>query len=279
MKYPASQNKLIEVLRKYSSKLSVQIIFTTHSLSLLETVCNLQKELSAKEITKNQVKVLFLEKKDKNINIITDVPFATIRNRLNVVVNRKNELKINVYTEDKEAAILAKKLLVGTKSNLKFIDVTIPCSTLIDLVYRKVPSFTFPNSIIILDGDVKTDTANKKKIKGSKNVLFLPTEKSPERIIANMLNDLNETDPLWSSINTDYTKQFCFKDYSFDRISHNREDAKKWFKLQQKELGNSWYTKTINRWKKDNSNEFNLFISDFTTVYNNFAKELGIDTI
>ena len=90
--YPASQNKLIEVLRKYSSKLSVQIIFTTHSLSLLETVCNLQKELSAKEITKNQVKVLFLEKKDKNINIITDVPFATIRNRLNVVVNRKNEL-------------------------------------------------------------------------------------------------------------------------------------------------------------------------------------------
>lgn len=29
--YPASQNKLIEVLRKYSSKLSVQIIFTTHS--------------------------------------------------------------------------------------------------------------------------------------------------------------------------------------------------------------------------------------------------------
>jgi AAA15 family ATPase/GTPase len=277
--YPASQNKLIEVLRKYSSKLSVQIIFTTHSLSLLETVCNLQKELSAKEITKNQVKVLFLEKKDKNINIITDVPFATIRNRLNVVVNRKNELKINVYTEDKEAAILAKKLLVGTKSNLKFIDVTIPCGTLIDLVYRKVPSFTFPNSIIILDGDVKTDTANKKKIKGSKNVLFLPTEKSPERIIANMLNDLNETDPLWSSINTDYTKQFCFKDYSFDRISHNREDAKKWFKLQQKELGNSWYTKTINRWKKDNSNEFNLFISDFTTVYNNFAKELSIDTI
>lgn len=115
---------------------------------------------------------------------------------------------------------------MGTKSNLKFIDVTIPCSTLIDLVYRKVPSFTFPNSIIILDGDVKTDTANKKKIKGSKNVLFLPTEKSPERIIANMLNDLNETDPLWSSINTDYTKQFCFKDYSFDRISHNREDAK-----------------------------------------------------
>lgn len=63
--YPASQNKLIEVLRKYSSKLSVQIIFTTHSLSLLETVCNLQKELSAKEITKNQVKVLFLEKKIK----------------------------------------------------------------------------------------------------------------------------------------------------------------------------------------------------------------------
>ena len=60
--YPASQNKLIEILRKYASKLSLQIIFTTHSLSLLEKVCKLQKDLSLKEVTKNQVKVIFLEK-------------------------------------------------------------------------------------------------------------------------------------------------------------------------------------------------------------------------
>lgn len=277
--YPASQNKLIEVLRKYASKLSIQIIFTTHSLSLLERVCNLQKELSSKEATKNQVKVVFLEKKDKNISIIDNVPFATISNRLNVVISNIKTAKIEVYTEDKETTILTKKLL-GTKArNLKFIDVTISCSTLMDLVYRKVPSFIFPNSIVILDGDVRNDTANKKKIKGAKNVLILPSTESPERIIAKLLYNLSDTDPLWTSLNPDYTKQFCFRDYSIDRISNSRDDAKKWFRQQQEELGDAWCTKTVNRWKRDNSEEFNTFVEEFVVVYNNFAKELSIDTI
>lgn len=277
--YPASQNKLIEVLRKYASKLSLQIIFTTHSLSLLEKVCKLQKYLSLKEATKNQVKVVFLEKKDKNINIIGNVPFATISNRLNVIISNEKAAKIEVYTEDKETAIFTKKLLGTKANNLKFIDVTISCSTLMDLVYRKVPSFTFPNSVIVLDGDVRNDTANKKKIKGAKNVLILPTSESPERIIANLLYNLSDTDPLWASLNPDYTKQVCFRDYSIERINSNREDAKKWFRKQQEELGTKWCTKTIHRWKKDYSEEFNTFVADFVTVYNNFAKELSIDKI
>lgn len=148
-----------------------------------------------------------------------------------------------------------------------------------DLVYRKVPSFIFPNSIVILDGDVRNDTANKKKIKGAKNVLILPSTESPERIIAKLLYNLSDTDPLWMSLNPDYTKQFCFRDYSIDRISNSRDDAKKWFRQQQEELGDTWCTKTVNRWKRDNSEEFNTFVEEFVVVYNNFAKELSIDTI
>ncbi len=34
--YPASQVELLKVLRKYASKLNLQILFTTHSMSLLK---------------------------------------------------------------------------------------------------------------------------------------------------------------------------------------------------------------------------------------------------
>ena len=122
-------------------------------------------------------------------------------------------------------------------------------------------------------------TLHKKKIKGAKNVLILPTSEAPERIIANLLYNLSDTDPLWASLNPDYTKQVCFRDYSIERINSNREDAKKWFRKQQEELGTKWCTKTIHRWKKDYSEEFNTFVADFVTVYNNFAKELSIDKI
>lgn len=277
--YPASQNKLIDVLRKYSSKLSIQVIFTTHSLSLLEKACALQTELANKKNTSDQIKVIFLEKKDKHINIINNVPFATISNRLNVVVSKVEKTKIDVFTEDKETAILAKKLLGRKSSNFKFIDVTIPCSTLMDLVYRKVPSFIFPKSIIILDGDVRNDRANNKKIKDAKNILLLPSSNSPERMLAKLLYELNDDDSLWEELNPDYTKQVCFRDYSYNEIMSNRDKAKCWFKSQHKELSDIWCSKIIKKWKNDNKEEFERFIVDFTKVYNTFAKELSIKTI
>ena len=277
--YPASQYKLLEVLRKYASKLSIQIIFTTHSLSLLEKVCLLQKQISQVKATKNQVKVVFLEKKDNNIAIINNVPFATISNRLNVAISNKKTTHIEAFAEDKETVIFVKKLLGRKASNLKFVDVTISCSTLIDLVFRKVPSFCFPKSIAILDGDVRSDRANLKKINGSKNVIILPGQKSPERLIADMLYNMSDNDSLWHELNQDYTKQVCFSNITYERISSNRVDAKRWFNEQHELLKDAWCSKTIKRWKHENSEEFNTFLSDFSTVYNKFASELNIETI
>lgn len=47
--YPASQKELLAVLRKYSSRLNLQVFFTTHSLSLLESVDDLRVECSKKK--------------------------------------------------------------------------------------------------------------------------------------------------------------------------------------------------------------------------------------
>ena len=69
--YPASQKQLLKVLRTYASKLKLQIFFTTHSLSLLESIDDLIGECIQKEVTKNQVKLIYIKRQDGKI--ITEV--------------------------------------------------------------------------------------------------------------------------------------------------------------------------------------------------------------
>ncbi len=67
--YPASQVELLRILRRYASKLNLQILFTTHSMSLLKAMDDLVQEVNKKEETANQVKVLYLKKVDDKIAI------------------------------------------------------------------------------------------------------------------------------------------------------------------------------------------------------------------
>lgn len=268
--YPASQEKLVSVLRTYASRLNIQVVFTTHSLSLLEKGCMLQEELSRKAATKNQVKVLFLEKRDKKIQIDYSCQFDKLKHKLNVSVSKNKTNNIEAFTEDKEAQLFARGLL-GTKCGIKFIDVTMSSSALIDLVYRRVPSFCHPQSIVFLDGDVMTSVSNRKKLNKAKNVVILPSNTSPERLLAQYLNSLSDNDPLWSQINPNYTKQVCFRDYTLIQINANREIAKEWFNRQRTEVGTGWNGKVISRWKKDNNDEFLKFKECFQKVYSKFV--------
>jgi len=270
--YPASQYKLIDVLRKYASRLSIQVIFTTHSISMLEKICNLKSELETKDETKNQIQVLYLKKENRNIIIEENVPFEMIKDYLNVAIGEKNNFKINVFTEDDETWRIFSQLK-SRKGNLKHEDITFSCSSLIDLVYRKVPSFIYPNSLVIVDGDIKNTKNNLKKIKEAKNVIVLPGLTSPERMLADMLYKLSDSDTLWTDINRTYTKQVCFRDYKIEDIDKDRGIAKKWFKQQYTEIDIKWVYKVIKKWKELNKEEFDHFLKNYIEIYNNFSKE------
>ncbi len=197
---------------------------------------------------------------------------------MNVTIGDKDASKIPVYTEDREAVIFVKALLKGKASKLKFIDCTLGCTNLIELVTKKIPPFIFPNSIIFLDGDVKDKPAPMQKIKKSKNIILLPTKKSPEQLIANFLFNSDESLPFWKNINKDFTKSYCFRDINLFEIDKDREKAKKWFNSHLKDWGTN-ATKVINPWIDANKNEVDEFINQFTIVYNRFATELSIDTL
>ncbi|WP_421497759.1 ATP-dependent nuclease [Flavobacterium columnare] len=267
--YPASQIKLLEYLRKFSSKYNLQIIFTTHSLNLLETACKIQEDLK----NLNKLKIIYLQKVDDEIKIIECPNFNFIQNKLNVALSKKRiGKKINIFTEDKEAEIFLKGLIKSRKSNFNFINVTMGCSNFIELVKKKIPGFCYPESIICLDGDVRDDKRKMSDIKKYNNFLLLPRNISPERILADMLFKQSDGDEIWESLYEGYNKQFCFSKYSLDEILSDRVKAKDWFNSQKQYWGsNNTCNKIMNFWIKKNREEYDKFIIDF----DNFVKKMN----
>jgi hypothetical protein len=262
--YPGSQIKLLNALNKFANNFDIQIIFTTHSLTLLEESSKYHKDNNRKE----QIKLIYLKKEDQKIVINNDIDYEFIKNHLNVTLTGSPKIKkIDVFTEDPEGAIFAKSLLGNKRTQyLKFhVGVKLGCNNLIQLASSKVPSFTFPNSIIILDGDIQ----KLKQANNITNILLLPTRESPEQIISNFLNDLPDADLLWKKIDKTFTKQYCFMDYLFTEVQDDRDKAKKWFNSHLKLWGRN-ANKVLNPWKKQNKEIVNEFLSDFDCFFNKF---------
>lgn len=276
--YPGSQQFLFNALRTFAAKFNIQIIFTTHSLSLLETACELQEQNKIHKNTRNQVRVLFLEKSNSNVKILQDIQYNVIKHKLNVTVETTVKAKILVFSEDKETEIFCKGILKGKSNNLKFFDGKFSCSLLVSLGHQKIPSFVSPFSMVFLDGDVKSDTSMMRKIKEMDNFLVLPGKLSPERELARFLFNLDDESPVWRKIKPDgtYSKQVCFKDITLDEIIDQREKAKEWFKKNIDHWGSNAY-KVVDPWVEANEEEVKEFVNSFSETYNNFANLLGLE--
>ncbi|MGE6352927.1 AAA family ATPase [Flavobacterium sp. NPDC079362] len=267
--YPASQIKLIEALRKFSSHLKIQIIFTTHSLNILERSCEWQSDIKIN----NQVKVLYLQKVDEKVKLVQDITFERIKHKLNISMAAKPvTYLVPVFTEDKECEIFFRAILKRKAAALRFHDCTLGCDSLIELVRKKIPGFGNPESLVVLDGDVKTDISKMRRLAGmKKSFIILPGINSPERLIAKFLFDLPDVSPIWDEISEDYTKQFVFKEYTIDEIYNDRIKAKSWFN-EQKVYWGKLCSKVINPWITQNQSEVNLFLGEYETLILNYIK-------
>lgn len=271
--YPASQIKLLEALRKFASTYKIQIIFTTHSLTILEKACALQSDQHVQE----QIKVVYLEKVDRQVTAIEELMYETIKRKLNVSLDPSKKItKIPVFTEDKEGRIFLKALLKTKGSHLQCLECSLGCDNLIELSRKRILGFKFPDSLIVLDGDVKENNAQNKKVNALFNILLLPGSNSPERLLAIFLHAKSDKSPLWSNIQTGYTKQFCFQDYSFEEIKQNRKKAKEWFQSQSEHWGRNC-VRLINFWIKENKNDVDAFIECFDKMQSKFIKALSMN--
>ncbi len=268
--YPASQVELLKELRKYASELKLQIVFTTHSISLLTAVDQLVNEVKKRPETSSQVKMVYLKRIDNQIHIKQDIDMNAILLDLNVVaVSKKRTHKIIVYTEDYENRIFVKALLKKQNRFVNLVDVNLPCSIIIEMVTKKIPAFIRPYSMSILDGDIRKDKAKMKKVQSTDNILLLPGNDSPEREIATFLNKLSEGDNLWASLADGYSKQVCFRTYSYDSImagsESGRQTAKKWFNEQLQFWGRNG-VKVLNPYFETIKDDVTVFLSEFNKI-------------
>lgn len=231
--YPASQIELIKVLRKYASELDLQIIFTTHSLTLLKFIDDLQQDASRVEATKKQIKMIYLKKMDNNVLIHSAIGYDDIYLDLNVIANGDGtRRKITTYVEDQETRDMLKAVVGKRYNDLDVIVAKLSCDNLVELASHKIPAFNCPFSLVIVDGDVRTDTKKMRKVKSAQNILVLPGSKSPEREVADYLYHLSDSDALWNKLPRGYNNQVCFREYTYDDVMSDRIKAKEWFRAQ-----------------------------------------------
>lgn len=253
--FSAAQNKLIDFLFKASSNLNLQIVFTTHSIEILEQLITSQYKYNSK--------VCYLDKSFGKVEIKQGNDIIDIIDNLKVTITgrKKKKDEIDIYTEDFEAKLFLKNIL--TKENLfksKFLNVSLGGDNLLDLANRKVPAFV--NSLIVLDGDKKISVSKPTP----KYVLTLPGTIRPENIFFEFLEQLDVNNDFWK-ISKSYTKQFCFKD---QKNIGDRIVMKRWFNAQLKYWGVNGKN-LFKIWKLENLKEIEDFNKKFSKALEKLA--------
>lgn len=271
--YPAVQKKLIEKLIRYAKDYNLQIFCTTHSPTVIETALSNR----CKYVTK----INYLKSVDNKIFVETELTYEQILSHLSLkplITTHNKKEKIRVYSEDHEARLFLKALLPNKYITLlDLVKINLGAQELIGLKGRKINEFT--HNIILLDGDQEEDNT-------SKNILHLPGEVGPDKLLYDFLQSLPESDPFWpdNQITGSYSKQICFMNFPAPPTTPHAGELRVFYK--------EWFTEQINnkywgpqglnalkKWKQTYPNKVSEFENRFVKVYNYIAKKQKIDLI
>lgn len=209
--HPSMLYKLLNIFIEYADKYKMQIICTSHSLPLLEFA--FKKKLEVIYLFDNETKVMKIDDPD----IYKIKMYLHNQCRKDIFVDRK----IPVFTEDQEAREfldllfehLETKYTSFTKIRSRFHLVQAPmgADTLKKLFMDDYLSKSTMQSICVLDGDQEGD--------GKRNILTLPGDSSPEKLIQEYSIDLySNDDPLWDDQDTPIFREGLTKPFYVDHI-------------------------------------------------------------
>ena len=202
--HPSYQIKFLDLLRKYSHEYKIQVVFTTHSLSLLEYA--LKKNDNVIYLIDNITDVLKMEAPDiyKIKMFLHDLTEDDIY----------SSKKIPVFTEDEEARVFLNLLfdfLVETKAEFAgvrnffhLVNANIGAGNLTNIFEDSYLLKSTMRSVCMLDGD----QSSKRCL--DKYIMTLPGGNSPEKFIMNYALELYDNDDsFWRDeviINLNYGK-------------------------------------------------------------------------
>ena len=208
--HPSAQVNLINYLNKWSKQHNIQIVFTTHSLHIIQYLyLNMREELEKHNIMINFIS-FSRSGSDKNYKIIKNPDYALAYKELTLKSPQEvsQQYKTTVYCEDNVAKHMLRSIL-GTKI-CKFIEIQhnldesdnpgTSKNTLISMC-KNIPTILYKTkAFVVLDGDVPDQeiahVRDKKLFMRLPEPDLYPLEK---RIIIYLLQ-LEAKDPLFEKI-------------------------------------------------------------------------------
>ena len=168
--HPAAQNRLLKFLKEKSQELDLQVVFTTHSLSLLEYIFEIRERDS-------KVTTYYLTKARGKVEHVENPTSRYLRNDLTQQMETVSLKRIPVLTEDSVARWYLEKIIEfynNKKENvtidiqrLNFIESEIGWSNISGLIKNDFSYYS--NYIIVFDTDLNGDLGEqlKNNLKGS----------------------------------------------------------------------------------------------------------------
>ena len=260
--HPAAQIRLLHVLYDEAKKLNLQIIFTTHSLHILEF-------LSTHKNWKSDVCISYFTTANNTLEIKENPEYSIMKDDMMITSFYDNitPKSITVYSEDEEARWMINNLLKNYVNNLRIININLGGDSLLDLLYND-PSY-FENILFILDGDKNSNSVAikyKNLYKRYRNIVTLPSEYPPEKMIYEYLINLPDNHEILAN-NKGVTKRI---------IRDNGPNSNKYQdKIKERERYKSWWKDNIymiedldiiSFWIKDNKKLYDEFIENFFEI-------------
>lgn len=252
--HPAAQNKLINFLIDKSTELDLQIVFTTHSLSLLEHIESI-KTIPTKS---SVIDTCYITKDTGNIEVRKNPSKQYLRNDLTQRLEPTSVKKIPILTEDSVARWYLERIIGfynRNKSNtridmnrVRFIDGDLGWSNIIGLV--KGDYDYFKNYIIVFDTDLNgTEKGNVvEQFRGSRFIntneqdtyFILPTIReysnfNIERLIWEFLDSFKIDDEFYL---TDFSKNLGI---TKKIISDNGINSDRYKNMEEKKKYKEWF--------------------------------------
>jgi hypothetical protein len=273
---------LLDFLNRFAKETEIQVVFTTHSMSLVERLGTLTQNnnRSSEEEAVNTVEWSLLSTSiiPNRLEIRRNPNPAEVRSDLLAEpIHEDRQLKYMLFTEDAEAYWFLQKLIPNLSELVEYRELSTLGSNSMITIMEQAPDYIV-NDILVFDADLDTNKKNKlqqatSNAKARRNMtlrsILLPGSYSPEKEFHHLLEQLISEDPSFF----DNGMVYAFSAYEEDCSSYNlnlsatntRDDYKKWFKER---LDIFERLQLFDHWKARNQEACDRFVQEFNALLN-----------
>lgn len=282
--HPSAQNKLFHYLYESAKSLNLQIVFTTHSISLLDYIVSISEGMNKCKDECKPIEIYYFSRAncEESPTIIRTPNKNLYTNLLLETVTFRRQQKIKIITEDAEARWLLSKLIPEElKSRINILDTQIGYNEILSLT--KCDSSYFKSRIIILDGDITSKTAVMRDINNLNsiglNILYLPGQASIEASFRKFL--LSES----PHVNNYFNNNICLSN-GLTKMHFKQENLNSYYNRgKQRDKLKAWFnsyrslfeeTQLYEAWSHEYEDDINTFLEQLKASINKIASLLYI---